>query len=81
MVRYLVRGSGHVAKVADARFRFRRGDRGGCRRGVGDIQEVNAVPGVETYAALFQYNIEALLAAHRELNGVPANPPAAETAR
>ena len=44
-------------------------------------QEVDAVPGVETYQALFQYNIEALLAAHRELNGASANPPAAEVTR
>ncbi len=44
-------------------------------------QEVNAVPGVETYQALFQYNTEALLAAHRELNGASTNPPAAETTR
>jgi len=44
-------------------------------------QEVNALPGVETYQALFQYNTEALLAAHRELNGVSANPPVAETTR
>ena len=44
-------------------------------------QEVNAVPGVETYQALFQYNTEALLAAHRELNGASTNLPAAETTR
>jgi len=44
-------------------------------------QEVDAVPGVETYQALFQYNTEALLAAHRELNGASTNPPAAETTR
>ena len=44
-------------------------------------QEVNALPGVETYQALFRYNIEALLAAHRELNGASTNPPAAETTR
>ena len=44
-------------------------------------QEVNAVPGVETYQALFQYNTETLLAAHRELSGAPATPPAAETTR
>ena len=44
-------------------------------------QEVNAVPGVETYQALFRYNIEALLAAHRELNGASTNPPGAETTR
>jgi zinc/manganese transport system substrate-binding protein len=44
-------------------------------------QDVNALPGVETYEALFQYNIEALLAAHRELNGASANPPAAEATR
>lgn len=44
-------------------------------------QEVNAVPGVETYQALFQYNTGALLTAHRELNGASTNPPAAETTR
>ncbi len=44
-------------------------------------QEVNAVPGVETYQELFRYNTEALLAAHRELNGTSTNPPAAETTR
>ncbi len=44
-------------------------------------QEVNAVPGVETYQALFEYNTEALLAAHRELNGASTNQPAAETTR
>jgi ABC-type Zn uptake system ZnuABC Zn-binding protein ZnuA len=44
-------------------------------------QEVNAVPGVDSYQALFQYNIEALLAAHRELKGASANPPVAESAR
>jgi hypothetical protein len=44
-------------------------------------QEVHAVPGVDSYQALFQYNIEALLAAHRELNGASTNPPAAETTR
>ena len=42
-------------------------------------QEVHAIPGVETYQALFQYNAEALLAAHRELNGTPTNSPAEET--
>ena len=42
-------------------------------------QEVNAVPGVQTYQALFRYNIEALLAAHRELNGELANPTSEET--
>jgi hypothetical protein len=44
-------------------------------------QEVNALPGVQTYQALFQYNTEALLAAHRELNGTSTNPPAAEPTR
>ena len=44
-------------------------------------QEVNAVPGVETYQALFQYNTEALLAANRELNGTSTNPPATEPTR
>lgn len=36
-------------------------------------QEVNAVPGVETYQALFQYNVQALLAAQRELKGESAS--------
>jgi ABC-type Zn uptake system ZnuABC Zn-binding protein ZnuA len=44
-------------------------------------QEVGAVAGVETYQALFQHNTEALLAAHYELEGAPANPPAEETSR
>jgi zinc/manganese transport system substrate-binding protein len=44
-------------------------------------QEVDAVPGVETYQALFQHNTAALLAAKRELNGASANPPAAEMTR
>jgi len=44
-------------------------------------QEVNAVPGVETFQALFQYNTEALLAANRELNGTSTNPPATEPTR
>jgi len=44
-------------------------------------QEVNAVPGVETYQALFEYNIEALLAAYRELNGASSKPLTEETAR
>ncbi len=44
-------------------------------------QEVNALAGVGTYQALFQYNTEALLAAHRELNGATADPPVAETTR
>jgi ABC-type Zn uptake system ZnuABC Zn-binding protein ZnuA len=44
-------------------------------------QEVNAVPGVETYQALFRYNVETLLAAHRELNGASADPPVAEQTR
>ena len=36
-------------------------------------QEVNAAPGVETYQALFQYNVQALLAAQRELKGESAS--------
>jgi ABC-type Zn uptake system ZnuABC Zn-binding protein ZnuA len=32
-------------------------------------QEVNALPGVETYQALFEHNVEALLAVQRELSG------------
>ncbi len=44
-------------------------------------QEVDAMAGVETYQALFQYNTEALLAAQRELNGRSTNPPAEETTR
>ncbi len=44
-------------------------------------QGVNAVPGAETYQALFKYNIEALLTAHRELNGASQKPRAEETTR
>jgi ABC-type Zn uptake system ZnuABC Zn-binding protein ZnuA len=44
-------------------------------------QMVNALPGVKTYDALFEYNVEALLSAQRELRGSPAKPPTAETAR
>jgi ABC-type Zn uptake system ZnuABC Zn-binding protein ZnuA len=36
-------------------------------------QEVNALPDVETYEALFEHNVEALLAAQRELSGSPNN--------
>ncbi len=36
-------------------------------RAVTLAQEVNALPGVETYQALFEHNVDALLAAHREL--------------
>ncbi len=36
-------------------------------RAVTLAQEVNALPGVETYQALFEHNVNALLAAHREL--------------
>jgi ABC-type Zn uptake system ZnuABC Zn-binding protein ZnuA len=35
-------------------------------------QEVNALSGVETYQALFEYNVEVLLAAHGELGGTPS---------
>jgi ABC-type Zn uptake system ZnuABC Zn-binding protein ZnuA len=42
-------------------------------------QEVNALPGAETYQALFEHNVEALLAARRELSGLSANPPSRET--
>ena len=42
-------------------------------------QEVNALPGVETYQALFDHNVEALLAAQREVSGSSANPPSRET--
>jgi zinc/manganese transport system substrate-binding protein len=42
-------------------------------------QEVDAVPGVDTYQALFEYNIAALLKAHRALAGTAARLPAAET--
>ena len=34
-------------------------------------QEVKALSGVETYQALFEHNVEALLAAQRELSGSP----------
>ncbi len=34
-------------------------------------QQVNALSGVETYQALFEHNVEALLAAQRELGGSP----------
>lgn len=44
-------------------------------------QDVNAVPGIESYQALFEYNTEALLAAQRELNGRTTNRPATETTR
>jgi ABC-type Zn uptake system ZnuABC Zn-binding protein ZnuA len=44
-------------------------------------QEVNAIAGVETYQELFRYNTEALLAAHRELNGASAGPSAADPRR
>jgi len=44
-------------------------------------QEVNALPDVKTYEALFEYNVEALLAAQRELSGSPTKPPSAETTR
>ncbi len=44
-------------------------------------QEVNAVPGVDTYQALFEHNIEGLLTAHQELSGASANPLAVETTR
>ena len=44
-------------------------------------QEVNALPDVETYEALFEHNVEALLAAQRELSGSPMKPPSAETDR
>jgi zinc/manganese transport system substrate-binding protein len=44
-------------------------------------QEVNALPNVETYEALFEYNVEALLAAQRERTGSPTNPSPHETTR
>jgi ABC-type Zn uptake system ZnuABC Zn-binding protein ZnuA len=44
-------------------------------------QEVNALPDVKTYEALFEHNVEALLAAQRELGGSPTKPPTAEAAR
>jgi ABC-type Zn uptake system ZnuABC Zn-binding protein ZnuA len=44
-------------------------------------QEVNAVSGVDTYQALFEYNTEALIAAHRKQSGASAKSPATETAR
>ncbi len=44
-------------------------------------QEVNALPDVDTYEALFEHNVEALLAAQRALGGSPTRPPATETAQ
>jgi zinc/manganese transport system substrate-binding protein len=44
-------------------------------------QEVSALPDVETYEALFEHNVEALLAAQRELSGSPTKPPSTEAAR
>ncbi len=42
-------------------------------------QEVDAVPGVDTDQALFEYNIETLLQAHRALAGTPAGSSVGET--
>jgi ABC-type Zn uptake system ZnuABC Zn-binding protein ZnuA len=42
-------------------------------------QEVNALPDVDTYEALFEHNVEALLAAQHELSGSPTKPSATET--
>jgi hypothetical protein len=44
-------------------------------------QEVNALPDVKTYEALFEHNVEALLSAQRELSGSPTRPSTTETAR
>ena len=44
-------------------------------------QEVNALPDVKTYEALFEHNVEVLLAAQRELSGSPTKPSTTETAR
>jgi zinc/manganese transport system substrate-binding protein len=44
-------------------------------------QEVNALPGVKTYEALFEHNVEVLLAAQRELSGSPTKPSTTETIR
>ncbi len=44
-------------------------------------QEVNALPDVETYGELFEHNVEALLAAQRELSGSPTKPSTTEMAR
>jgi len=44
-------------------------------------QGVNALPDVETYKALFEHNVEALLAAQRELSESPMKPSTTETAR
>ena len=44
-------------------------------------QEVDALPGVKTYQALFEHNVEVLLAAQRELSGSPTKPPTEETTR
>ncbi len=42
-------------------------------------QEVNALPGVETYQSLFDHNVEALLAAQRALGGSSPSSPSRET--
>ena len=44
-------------------------------------QEVNALPDVKTYEALFEHNVEVLLAAQRELSGSPTKPSTTETPR
>jgi ABC-type Zn uptake system ZnuABC Zn-binding protein ZnuA len=44
-------------------------------------QEVKAVSAVETYQALFEYNVESLLAAQREIGGSAAGPASGETGR
>jgi ABC-type Zn uptake system ZnuABC Zn-binding protein ZnuA len=44
-------------------------------------QAVNALPDVETYEALFEHNVEALLAAQRELSGSPKTPTTTEATR
>jgi ABC-type Zn uptake system ZnuABC Zn-binding protein ZnuA len=44
-------------------------------------QQVNALPDVKTYEALFEHNVEALLAAQRELSGSPTTPATTEATR
>jgi len=44
-------------------------------------QEVNALPDVKTYEALFEHNVEALLAVQRELGGSPTKQSTTEEAR
>jgi zinc/manganese transport system substrate-binding protein len=78
-----------VETFSDAKSAERLAALGGGRAVV-LAQEVDAVPEVTTYEELFEYDVEALLAARRALSGsptapsappAPPAPPAAETAR